>query len=27
VVVKGVLLYRSGRTTAPELRSDEEKRY
>lgn len=27
VVVKGVLVYRSGRTTAPELRSDEEKRY
>jgi uncharacterized membrane protein len=27
VVIKGVLLYRSGRTTAPELRSDEEKRY
>jgi uncharacterized membrane protein len=27
VVVKGVLLYRSGRTTAPELRPDEEKRY
>lgn len=27
VVVKGVMLYRSGRTTAPELRSDEEKRY
>ena len=27
VVVKGVLLYRSGRTMAPELRSDEEKRY
>ena len=27
VVVKGVLLYRSGRTTAPEPRSDEEKRY
>jgi uncharacterized membrane protein len=27
VVVKGVLLYRSGRTTAPELKSDEEKRY
>lgn len=27
VVVKGVLLYRSGRTTAPEPRSDQEKRY
>jgi uncharacterized membrane protein len=27
VVVKGVMLYRSGRTTAPELQSDEEKRY
>jgi uncharacterized membrane protein len=27
VVVRGVMLYRSGRTTAPELRSDEEKRY
>jgi uncharacterized membrane protein len=27
VVVKGVLLYRSGRTTAPELKPDEEKRY
>jgi uncharacterized membrane protein len=27
VVVSGVMLYRSGRTTAPELRSDEEKRY
>src|ERR671933_490055 len=27
VVVKGVLLYRSGRTTAPEIKSDEERRY
>jgi uncharacterized membrane protein len=27
VVVKGVMLYRSGRTTAPETRSDEERRY
>jgi uncharacterized membrane protein len=27
VVVRGVLLYRSGRTTAPEVRSDEERRY
>jgi uncharacterized membrane protein len=27
VVVKGVLLYRSGRTTAPELKPHEEKRY
>lgn len=27
VVVRGVLLYRSGRTTAPEIGSDEEKRY
>lgn len=27
VVVKGVMLYRSGRTTAPELEPDEEKRY
>ena len=27
VVVKGVLLYRSGRTTAPEVKSDEERRY
>jgi uncharacterized membrane protein len=27
VVVRGVLLYRSGRTTAPESRSDEERRY
>lgn len=27
VVVRGVLLYRSGRTTAPEIESDEEKRY
>ena len=27
VVVKGVLLYRSGRTKAPELKPDEEKRY
>ncbi|MCA1687445.1 MAG: ECF transporter S component [Actinobacteria bacterium] len=27
VVVRGVLLYRSGRTTAPETRSDEERRY
>lgn len=27
VVVRGVLLYRSGRTTAPEISSDEEKRY
>ena len=27
VVVRGVLLYRSGRTTAPEVSSDEERRY
>jgi uncharacterized membrane protein len=27
VVVRGVMLYRSGRTTAPEVRSDEERRY
>jgi uncharacterized membrane protein len=27
VVVRGVTLYRSGRTTAPETRSDEERRY
>lgn len=27
VVVKGVLLYRSGRTTAPEIKEDEEQRY
>jgi uncharacterized membrane protein len=27
VVVRGVMLYRSGRTTAPETRSDEERRY
>lgn len=27
VVVRGVLLYRSGRTTAPEIDPDEEKRY
>ena len=27
VVVRGVTLYRSGRTTAPESRSDEERRY
>ena len=27
VVVKGVMLYRSGRTTAPETSSDEERRY
>ncbi|HEX2181718.1 MAG TPA: ECF transporter S component [Rubrobacteraceae bacterium] len=27
VVVRGVLLYRSGRTTAPETSSDEERRY
>ncbi len=27
VVVRGVLLYRSGRTTAPEVKSDEERRY
>jgi uncharacterized membrane protein len=27
VVVRGVLLYRSGRTTAPEVGSDEERRY
>jgi hypothetical protein len=26
-VVKGVMIYRSGRTTAPEIRSDEERRY
>jgi hypothetical protein len=27
VVVRGVLLYRSGRTTAPEPGSEEERRY
>ena len=27
VVVRGVQLYRSGRTTAPEIKSDEERRY
>jgi uncharacterized membrane protein len=27
VVVRGVMLYRSGRTTAPEVSSDEERRY
>lgn len=27
VVVRGVMLYRSGRSTAPEIRSDEENRY
>jgi uncharacterized membrane protein len=27
VVVRGVMLYRSGRTKAPEIRSDEERRY
>jgi uncharacterized membrane protein len=27
IVVRGVMLYRSGRTTAPELEPDEEKRY
>jgi uncharacterized membrane protein len=27
VVVRGVMLYRSGRTTAPEAKSDEERRY
>jgi uncharacterized membrane protein len=27
VVVKGVLIYRSGRTTAPEIKPDEERRY
>jgi uncharacterized membrane protein len=27
IVVRGVLLYRSGRTTAPEVSSDEERRY
>jgi len=27
VVVRGVLLYRSGRTTAPEVKSNEERRY
>ena len=27
VVVRGVMLYRSGRTTAPETRPDEERRY
>ena len=27
VVVKGVLVYRSGRTTAPEIGADEERRY
>jgi uncharacterized membrane protein len=27
VVVRGVMLYRSGRTTAPEIESDEERRY
>ncbi len=27
VVVRGVMLFRSGRTTAPEEKSDEERRY
>ena len=27
VVVRGIMLYRSGRTTAPETKSDEERRY
>jgi uncharacterized membrane protein len=27
VVVRGVMLFRSGRTTAPEIQSDEERRY
>ena len=27
VVVRGVMLFRGGRTTAPEIRSDEERRY
>ncbi len=27
IVVRGVMLYRSGRTTAPEVSSDEERRY
>jgi uncharacterized membrane protein len=27
VVVRGVMIYRSGRTTAPETKSDEERRY
>jgi uncharacterized membrane protein len=27
IVVRGVILYRSGRTTAPEINSDEERRY
>ena len=27
VVVRGVMLYRSGRTTAPEVKGDEERRY
>ena len=27
IVVRGVMLYRSGRTTAPEIKSDEERRY
>ena len=27
VVVRGVMLYRSGRTTAPEVKSDDERRY
>ncbi len=27
VVVRGVMLYRSGRTTAPEIKGDEERRY
>jgi uncharacterized membrane protein len=27
VVVRGVMLFRSGRSTAPEIKSDEERRY
>ncbi|MBA3614815.1 MAG: ECF transporter S component, partial [Rubrobacteraceae bacterium] len=27
VIVRGVMLFRSGRTTAPENQSDEERRY
>jgi hypothetical protein len=27
VVVRGIMLFRSGRTTAPEIKPDEERRY
>jgi hypothetical protein len=27
ILVRGVMLIRSGRTTAPEIKSDEERRY